>query len=90
MYDEYLRRDLLVCKAVGAHATATAALERLRAQKRPPKWLLKHLEGIAKRCEPLPADLAEWRNTAWDAPLDVFMQTRLTKRQPNDSTGEHT
>lgn len=89
MYDEYLRRNLLVCKAVGAHANATAALQRLRAQKRPPKWLLKYLEGIAKRCEPLPAELAEWRNMSWDAPFGVFMRTRLTKRQPNDSGDEH-
>ena len=80
MYDEYLRRNLLVCKAVGAHANATAALDRLRGLKRPPKWLVEYLEGIVKRCEPLPHDLAEWRNNAWDAPIDVFMRTRFAQQ----------
>jgi hypothetical protein len=65
---EYLRRNLLVCKAVGAHANAKAALKRLKAQKRPPKWLVGYLEGIISRTEPLSAALAHHRNNAEDNP----------------------
>lgn len=71
MYDEYLRRNLLVCKAVGANANTKAALKRLRAQKRPPQWLVGYLEGIIERTAPLSADLARWRNTAPDRPAYV-------------------
>lgn len=65
---EYLRRNLLVAKAIGARANAGVALDRLQAHKRPPKWLVDYLRGIVERCEPLPADLARWRDLAEDAP----------------------
>jgi hypothetical protein len=58
---EYLRRNLLVCKAVGAHAGASKSLERLRRMKRPPKWLVKSLEGVVERAEPLVSALACYR-----------------------------
>ena len=68
MYDEYLRRNLLVCKAVGAKSIASKSLKRLEQQTRPPKWLVAALRGILERTDPLPEDLAKWRNTASDAP----------------------
>ncbi len=58
---EYLRRNLLVCKAVGANANAKAALKRLQAQKRPPQWLVTYLQGIIDRTESLPGELACYR-----------------------------
>lgn len=60
---EYLRRNMNVCKAVGAHANAKAALKRLQAQKRPAKWLVEYLEGIVSRTEPLAHELAMYRAT---------------------------
>ncbi|SRR6266581_2336762 len=61
---EYLRRNLLVAKAIGANANAKAALERLRSQKRPPQWLVTYLEGIVERTEPLGPALACYRSSA--------------------------
>lgn len=61
---EYLRRNLLVCKAVGANANAKAALKRLQGQKQPPKWLVAYLEGIIERTEPLGPALACYRSAA--------------------------
>lgn len=61
---EYLRRNLLVCKAIGANATAKVALDRLRLQKRPPKWLVAYLEGIIERTEPLGPALACYRSAS--------------------------
>lgn len=65
---EYLRRNLLVCGAVGAQAGTQSAIERLRKMKHPQKWLLEALRGIEERVEPLAADLARWRDSADDAP----------------------
>lgn len=59
---EYLRRNLLVCKAIGANANAKAALKRLQAQKRPPKWLAAYLQGIIERTEELGPALACYRS----------------------------
>jgi hypothetical protein len=67
-HEEYLRRNLLVCGAHGAKATASVALKRLEMQSRPPKWLVAYLRGILERVAPLPEDLAKWRNSAADAP----------------------
>lgn len=58
---EYLRRNLLVAKAVGANANAKAALARLELQKRPPQWLVAYLKGIIERTEPLGPALACYR-----------------------------
>lgn len=68
MYDEYLRRNLLVAKAEGAKANASAALKRLEMQTRPPKWLCEYLRGIIERASALPPDLAKWRDLAEDRP----------------------
>lgn len=59
---EYLRRNLLVCKAIGAQSYIPGARKRLLAMKRPPKWLLKMLDGMDERLEPLPKALADYRN----------------------------
>ncbi len=75
-YEEYLRRNLLVAKAVGAKANASVALERLEMQTRPPKWLCEYLRGIIERVSPLPTDLAKWRDTAQDAPDYVRAQVQ--------------
>jgi hypothetical protein len=58
---EYLRRNLLVCKAVGANANAKAALGRLKLQKSPPRWLMDSLQGIIDRTEELGPALACYR-----------------------------
>lgn len=67
-HDEYLRRNLLVAKAMGARGAALVALERLGEQKRPPKWIVEAFRSIEERVEPLPRELAEWRALAPDAP----------------------
>jgi hypothetical protein len=67
-HEEYLRRNLLHCSAIGCRAGIETAIKRLEATKRPPKWLMKQLRGCLERAEKLPPDLAKWRNTAPDAP----------------------
>lgn len=57
------RRNLLCCKAYGAHAAAKNALERLSSTTYP-KWLADAFRDIADRTEPLGAALAEWRREA--------------------------
>jgi GR25 family glycosyltransferase involved in LPS biosynthesis len=59
---EYLRRNLMVCRAIGANANAKAAITRLKAQKRPAQWLLAYLQGIIERTEHLPGELACYRS----------------------------
>ena len=68
LYEEYLRRNLLVASAYGASAAAETALNRLRASKRAPKWLIAELEAIKERTDKLPHDLARWRDLANDRP----------------------
>lgn len=67
-HEEYLRRNMMVAKAIGAHANTAAALRRLKQQSRPPQWLVRELEWIITSLEPLPGELAQWRNLATDAP----------------------
>ena len=67
---EYLRRNNLVAKSIGIQANANAALDRLNNQKRPPKWLINTLQGIIDRSEPLPSDLAKYRDEADPAKRD--------------------
>ena len=68
-YAEYLRRNLVVCGAIGARAGCDTALERLRGQKGAPKWLIEQLESIRDRVVPTIDELAAWRATAADAPI---------------------
>lgn len=58
---EYLRRNLLVCKAIGANANAKAAMTRLRSTKRPALWMVDYLQGIIERTEELGPALACYR-----------------------------
>ena len=44
------------------YAPDAAALERLRKQKRPPKWLVQELEGILARCEKVAPEMARHRD----------------------------
>ena len=87
---EYLRRNLMVCKAVGAKANAASALTRLRQQKRPPKWLVKALEGIEERVQPLSYELANYRALIpvhvqpCDSPNCYCMQQLPQTCSPND------
>ena len=62
--DEYLRRNLLVAKAIGARSVIPGAAQRLMRMKRPPKWLLEAFAQIDVRLEPLPAALSEYRDLA--------------------------
>lgn len=70
-HEEYLRRNLVVCKAVGAQAAISKAMKRLEQQKRPPKWLLGYLQQALTRLPDIPFELAAWRNSSPDAPDDV-------------------
>lgn len=79
MSNEYLRRDLEICKAVGIQAGAATALKRLANMKRPPAWVIKAFAGISERAEGLPAELAAWRNQADDAPDYVFLKSAKGK-----------
>jgi hypothetical protein len=74
MSTEYLRRNLEVCKAVGANANAKAAIERLLKMKNKPVWMLVAMEGIRDRTEGLSKELAQWRDTAPDRPSYVATQ----------------
>lgn len=69
---EYLRRNLLVCRAIGANRNAKAALRRLQGQRRPAKWLVTYLQGIIDRTEGLPGELACYRAAV---PVNVEMPT---------------
>ena len=59
---EYLRRNMLVANAEGVKAEARYVLNRLRALKRPPAWLMESAQAIYDRVLPLPKELAEYRN----------------------------
>lgn len=65
---EYLHRNLIHAKAVGAHANTAAALRRLEMQANPPKWLIKALEEIMQRLQEVHPEVARWRDIAPDAP----------------------
>jgi hypothetical protein len=61
----YARRNILHCKAVGVVANATAALKRLRIQRRPAQWLVRYLEGIVSRGQPVADEMAKHRDEDW-------------------------
>ena len=60
--EEYLRRNLVHASSVGTLATTRAAIKRVKNLKRPQKWLVKFLEAIHRRAEPLPEELAKHRD----------------------------
>ena len=62
---EYGRRNLLHCKAVGAHANARAAWLKLRSLKNTPKWLDKAMAGIVERTKPVADEMAVHRDEMW-------------------------
>lgn len=67
-HEEYLRRNLMLAKAIGAQAAARVALERLGKMKRPPKWIVEAFAAVKVRMDPLPKELAAYRALAADAP----------------------
>jgi hypothetical protein len=73
---EYLRRNMLVCKAVGARSYIPGALARLQKQKRPPQWILRMLAEMDKRLEPLPTALAAYRDEVQPPQLRALSETR--------------
>lgn len=61
---EYLRRNMIHCSAVGAEYNARAALERLKRWRNPPIWLVSALQGIIERCEKVEPEMAKYRDEA--------------------------
>ena len=66
---EYLRRNNLVAKAAGARANVEHILSRLSHLQNRPKWLVRELEGVLWRIEPLSAELAAHRD---ESPKPTF------------------
>ena len=60
--DEYIRRNLQHARSVGANANLAKVIVRLRSANYAPLWLLDELDGIQKRIDGLPNDLAKWRD----------------------------
>ena len=60
--EEYLRRNIECAKAYGANANVSSIIERLREQKRVPKWLLEKLQGIEDRTKNLGLEMANYRD----------------------------
>lgn len=69
-HEEYLRRNLLHAASIGCSANISVALDRLRGIKRTPKWLMALLEGALARSAEVAPEMAKWRNSAPDAPLN--------------------
>ena len=67
-HEEYLRRNLVHAGACGVRAGIGNAVDRLKATKHPPKWLVAQLEGMVERADRAKTELAQWRNSAPDAP----------------------
>ena len=85
--EEYLRRNLACAKACGA----VAGLDKLRAQlnvtKYQPAWLKKALFEVAKRIEPLPAALANWRDSSPDSPYPNAAVSHAGRTGPESPCG---
>lgn len=64
---EYHRLNIQVCRVIGAQASVVQALERARAVKSSPKWLIAYLESAAERLPGLSTDLAAMRDNCIDA-----------------------
>lgn len=72
MYDEYLRRNLNVARAVGAQAAVKHALERAWLVKSIPVWLIRYLEDAQERLPGLDKELAAYRDLAPDKPINSW------------------
>ena len=59
---EYLRRNLLHCKAVGVAAGIEAVLNRLYTQTRAPQWLLKILVTEWRKAEAVAEEMGVHRD----------------------------
>ena len=69
---EYMRRNLQVCRAIGARAILQGALNHAETlSHRRPGWMRTALTSALERVDTLSADLARWRDMAMDAPADV-------------------
>lgn len=61
--DEYLRRNLLHAKAVGAAAGVLSIIGRLEARTRlPPQWLLDGLRDVFERADAVATEMAVHRD----------------------------
>jgi hypothetical protein len=80
-HQEYLRRNLVHCGSIGVHAGISNAIDRLKAQKRPPQWLVKQLESMLPRAAHSASELAMWRDSAPDRPdagsANVWRETQV-------------
>lgn len=76
---EYHRRNMQVCRVVGAQASVDQALERARSVKSTPQWMIRFLESAAERLPGLSTDLAAWRDLADDAPETFHAQLECSR-----------
>ena len=60
--DEYLRRNLLVCQAVGVRAGLTTILHRVEKSRGFPKWIRQALKAELERMDGIPDELAKHRD----------------------------
>lgn len=58
---EYLRRNLLVGKALGAQAQVQSILTRLRGMKNPPEWLVNSCCILQQKLRGIPEELVKHR-----------------------------
>ena len=68
MHPEYSRRNLVQAKSIGARSNIRVAAERLTQYRQSPKWLRTLLWETLEKLEPVPHELAQWRDAAPDAP----------------------
>ena len=68
-HTEYLRRNKLVAKSIGAKANIEHILKHLEQIKNRPQWLVDELEGVLWRIEPLSSELAKHRD---ESPKPTF------------------
>jgi hypothetical protein len=73
---EYMRRNVLVCDAIGAAAILQAEIIRIAGLVKPPAVATSRaLTGALNRIDRVSADLARWRDVAPDAPDYVRKET---------------
>ena len=62
--NEYLKRNLELAKAYGAHAAVKRALHRLHRLRHRQQWLIDLLKGADERLQHLPKALIVYRDSA--------------------------